>query len=49
MQLKELLNKRLEKTKVLTEKDCDELGLYGEDYCQLEYGEDEEEDDEDDW
>ena len=46
MQLKELLKKRLEKRRFLTEEDYDELGLYGEDYCQLEY---DEEEDEDDW
>lgn len=47
MQLKELLKKRLEKQRFLTEEDCDELGLYGEDYCELNYDEDDE--DEDDW
>lgn len=48
MELKELLKIRLEKNLWLSNKDYDELGLYGEDYCPLQ-DDDEDEEDEDDW
>ena len=52
MEIKELLKIRLEKQAWLSSKDYDELGLYGEGFCELDYedeDEDEDEDDEDIW
>lgn len=48
MELKELLKIRLEKQLWLSNKDYDELGLYGGSYCELQY-DDEDDEDEGDW
>lgn len=47
MGIKELLKKRLEKSKYYNQDDYNELGLYGEDYCEFDddYYDEEEEDD----
>ena len=48
MDIKELLKKRLEKSKCYNRDDYKELGLYGEGYC--EFDDDYDDDyDEDDW
>lgn len=49
MEIKELLKIRLEKQVLLSMEDYDELGLYGEGYCELDYEDDEDEEDEDIW